>query len=1044
MFKVHTLTEELAAKLQLKEGSAIALSIDALMQLSLEHLNDALNDSVVQRPTKFFNGVAEAIFLQPLLSFSNKIHNISTAPAYALIPGFAYMHLLSIATFAVPITRAMDTVVTKDSVNTLAKAIESLSLMGYIGGTSSSDPYTVLIREILNPSQSGSTYKPAITNLTGNLSSYGTSAAKQIQRIIQTSPYGKGIALAQNDAVYALELSKRSFIETALFKLMNIASSDPRFVYDYIAMLVFYLTYYDITLSEESYDASFRETRARTSGITLIEHTKASLRMAIQACAKAAFSAQAYQTLVVSLHLQEALRFFKFDEILKDNAILSQDHQVLTSNDTLNLYGGLAIKPLIEEAMAGLNGILPSTLSTHAHALFDYVRKVANAEFVLPDFLVNSTTVTGAAIFPPLPTGHLLSPGLNPRNYYSPSDIIDFAAISKYVSQANHMRSDLDMSLLYLFINRSEVLINHARKLVSFHKQIMNDIMYPTGELVPNAAVKVVPLTDDGTMDTSQIRLSSPTRKGILLTTIDRYTLGPNSKHQSLTAALTAGIRATDMRHYVEQHIGQLTDLSAVYQNMRLSFSEIHRYCWPHKIAADIPLSTAFSYAYGLLPYPYVFYSTVNSINNDWDSVNRVMSAVVTIPFSGKLTYSDNILAMYYALPDAEKRYLALAVEGMCSIWVKDGKGWNRVESGSPTVYGAYNKLFYAQNDYNGALAVQGTPHVYTHPSYPGIALVLHRYVPQPGRLMMLPWYFGKGMAMSVPYLLTGLNPITDVLDDATTAVFDDEEQGGANEYATQLQARLESFYKKFHQRISKAKENLVWYPIKEWSLMTASFPHLACRNAFLLSATSSKITRIHTSQYSYHSDRALKTIMSHYIPELHIMDASDLIRAEQSYEVVELADGSMAVKNWTLFDPGCYAPAITDFISSHVTQDETISTSNTPEEVMTQKIEPLSTAKMKDEHLIATDRGNIPQQQRMVTDVGQVQKTTSKNVEEGLITTGTTSTQQTHSSKLGVKKKGKGGVIDVPNDTFLGDQDGSNENNPGNISASGDEENDD
>jgi hypothetical protein len=551
----------------------------------------------------------------------------------------------------------------------------------------------------------------------------------------------------------------------------------------------------------------------------------------------------------------------------------------------------------------------------------------------------------------------------------------------------------------------------------------MNDIMYPTGELVPNAAVKVVPLTDDGTMDTSQIRLSSPTRKGILLTTIDRYTLGKNSKHASLSAALTSGIRAVDMRHYVEQHIGQLTDLSAVYQNMRLSFSEMHRYCWPHKIAADVPLSTAFSYAYGLLPYPYVFYSTVNSINNDWDSVNRVMSAVITIPFSGKLTYSDNILAMFYALPEAERKYLALAVEGMCSIWVKDAKGWTRVDSGSPTVYGAYTKLFYAQNDYNGALAIPGTPHVYTHPSYPGIALVLHRFVPQPGRLMMLPWYFGKGMAMSVPYLLTGLNPINDVLDDATTAVFDDDEQGGTSEYATQLQARIEAFYKKFHQRMSKVKDSIVWYPVLEWSLYTASFPHIACRNAFLLSATSSKITRIHTSQYSYHSDRALKTIMSHYIPELHMMDASDLIRAEQSYEVVELGDGTPSVKNWTLFDPGCYAPAITDFISSHIVQDETVSTSSTPEEVMVQKLESQSVSSMKDEHLAATNRGGIPHQKRMKTDIGNVEKTASKTVEKGIITTGTEKTRSTHSSKLSVKKKDENGETLVPNDTLLGDQ---------------------
>lgn len=292
--------------------------------------------------------------------------------------------------------------------------------------------------------------------------------------------------------------------------------------------------------------------------------------------------------------------------------------------------------------------------------------------------------------------------------------------------------------------------------------------------------------------------------------------------------------------HSLESYLTKTILLDAFRRSL---LNKEGRYYFDPMISLPLGASLGYRFATVPLPYAYARSAVYDHLPADWDSVAKVLDRALTI--GGPINYFLEDAAAVIAFNQLDKQDVLTALAPLALVYDLDAKDW--IEPLVPTVYGVPTGVWTSAQKYflklrtksdkfpvriEGGQLINELPSAVrivstTHPisgKKANLAFVLTQAVPQPGKLIRLPFLLSTGAIISVPvmwdYLTTHVKE--SLGKDFSLKSMEDYQVRGV-EWITALWLEIRK-----HDNF--ADHSRAWYQVNAFSPVSMAYPHLRVR----------------------------------------------------------------------------------------------------------------------------------------------------------------------------------------------------------------------
>lgn len=573
-------------------------------------------------------------------------------------------------------------------------------------------------------------------------------------------------------------MAQRFIVENKIF-----STTEDRFDMDnQFSLAIWYLMYSQIVKTPESYDAAMPVVPLTPQDGIIASHTLTMLGSITQTAITAAMAPLYVDLLLIVKQLDELVEFLTTSPVTDPKLV--EDSRRLFS-DIRSEVSEMAYPPVI----------------TYANTIYDYLKKLTGARYLLPDYMSEYKSLQGATPFSKLitPSEILVPPGY--RGGLSDNQrVIEFGGLDvpRLLAQVKSKALDVKARLTQF---------SHI------HNSIYSGLAMPRGSVFTHLDT-LGHSTSDPKLGT--IEFPTPTDVYVMPTYVPKYVEMSNKEYNwCFTPYLYECIFPTGYQ------LSQLTtNLSRQY------------FAWDTEVKIPVSPTTGADYACLLIPSNYVQDTQKKSLTNDIFTVgqhlagsrNRPMADIADFftplfqSLSANLTkpevLADALASMFFIYKRTKgtkpKGSTPTKAGGAASF--DDSTSWTWIKPGIPFIYGyPTDSLNEANAPWAKGPYAASNKHVKFSPDGQ-FMIVLHRALPIPTNLSYIPYTMRGGVKISLPVE-------RELFNKAIT-------KAEGSKVSTAIE-----FFTTFNQALNNATRTNSLTLVETWSPSFCYFPHLFVTN---------------------------------------------------------------------------------------------------------------------------------------------------------------------------------------------------------------------
>lgn len=521
---------------------------------------------------------------------------------------------------------------------------------------------------------------------------------------------GKGQQLMGQNIKQAL--ATRSIVEKYLFASPggSGAQSSAMSADNQFAASIMYLMYNQIVDSPESYDSVFPAIPTTAQDSSVISPISMQVGSLVKTISGVFSSPMVFGAFIAHRQLSELLEFLETQPNSQTDAISS-------------------IKASLASIKSDLSAIAYAPITTLANTVYEYVKRLTSARFLLPEFMSSYVSSTGGKPFAPMPNiiPTVISPtfkGLVPNS----TRIVEFGGF--------------DMPyILGLLKQKVADLHSVTNQAVHLNNGILNATSTIGGDYFTHLD-NLGTLTDDPALGV--IAYPSPTKIYICPTYMPRFKVKANGLYQWFLS---------DTLYKNNLLLGRQT------MQLRRNSAVVH-FAWDTEVNIVASPSTGANFATMPVPLTYVDDCYAQSVSN---TASEFSIHMARSPHRPMKDIADFFLPLFQSLEGAmvKEDVIANAVASTMFLYKSTGVGsgdfddatsWEIIPPQIPFIYGYPTTSLMTVNKPSTQVASYKCTVNHTFISNDGTYMaVLHRAVPAPMPLSYIPFILTGGMTVSLP-----------------------------------------------------------------------------------------------------------------------------------------------------------------------------------------------------------------------------------------------------------------------------------------------------
>lgn len=563
-------------------------------------------------------------------------------------------------------------------------------------------------------------------------------------------------------------LAKRFVVENGIF-------SPPTSRYDEdckFASAIWYLIYSQIAASPESYDAAMPVVPLSPQD-GVIASAVLSMVGSITQTAYAAATAPLYIDVLFSIRqLEETIEFI----------------QTGPAYSTVDMD---KVKTQLKHAKDKVSEAAYAPVVSFANTVYDYLKKLTGARYLLPEFLASYGAISGQKPFSPLPMPSDVVVPSKFRGYLKDAQrVVEFGGldIPRMVEELKKRAADIDAQLM---------------QYAHIYDGIYSGLALPRGAVFAHLDT-LGTATDDPSL--GSLEFPTPTDVYIVPSYIPKY--------QTLSNGQPLWVFDDLMYESIFPNGFQAAKLKS---NLTMQY-----FSWDTVVKIPASPTTGSDFACLMIPSVYTADCFSRSMANDIASVSQFLGASPHRPMA---EIADFFTPLFQSLGGGlnKAEVIANAVSSMFFLYRRTGKGsskyqdqsaWDLITPQVPFIYGHPTRdLISANSPFDDADPRFKCEERHVKFSSDGqFMAVLHRALPKPSTLSYVPFTLSGGIKISLPVAQTVFRAAAEKANKA----------GAKNELA---------YYSSFMTALSKESVSNNLLPVTSWSPSYAFFPHLFASN---------------------------------------------------------------------------------------------------------------------------------------------------------------------------------------------------------------------